>query len=234
MVDKNTKIRRAKRLPSLLNWALNNAPRFDDTARKIRAIAERTPPGSVAKTNELCARIAYGELTPSKVAEAIEEITPDSYRQPAREVVPVFLEAFASRGLNAIPELHGTTLPLPIGRSLDGGLLLIPIKPNFFVEKGGRITPVFQVSWATTRLNDFQQRLLSSIIKLEFLSQQDFLGSDCEIWCFPRMKRSLARDFRYWTVNSTSLMAHEEIQRQFELYTNAVSAVIEFFERESE
>jgi hypothetical protein len=234
MVNKINKIHRAKKLPSLLNWALNNFPRLDDTARKIRAIAENPPRSSVRQTNELCARIAYGELTPSQIAEQIELIGRESSRRSAREVIPAFVDAFGKRGFPALPEMHGTALPLPIGRSADGSLLLIPIRPDIFVESNGRIMPVFFISWTDIRLSDFQRSLLSSIIKLEFLSQQDFIASDCEIWCFPRMKRSTSRDFVYWNVNSSLLMDRVTIQDQFERYTKAVSAVIQFFEQEPE
>jgi hypothetical protein len=198
--SKTAKIRAAQRLPSLLNWALNNFRRFDDTARKIRHIAEFPPPPTAGPTNDLCAQIAYGRLPASKIAEEIEAIRTERARQTAKDVVPVFSRELRAMKATGIPELHGTGLPVPIGRRTDGGLLLMPMVPNYFVEKKSRLVAVFQISWTRVMLNPFQTDLLSSIIQLEFLSQAQFRDSDAEVWCFPRMKHSLARDFTYWNV----------------------------------
>ena len=234
MVDKQTKIRRAKKLISLLNWGLNNFPRVDDTARKIRQIAENPPRSSVGETNRLCARIAYGELAPSKIHEEIECLKKESSRATARAVVPVFMEALAKRSEGGIPELAGRSILLPIGRAKDGSMLAFPLRPDFYIERHAKIVPVFQISWTEIRLTEFQKALISSIIKIEFLSQTDFQESDAEVWCFPRMKRSLRRDFVYWGVRSYSRMTVDQIQEQFERYTRAVSLVVDFFERQSE
>jgi len=234
MSDKQTKIRRAKKLISLLNWALNNFPRVDDTARKIRRIAENPPRSSVGETNRLCARIAYGELAPSKIYEEIECFKKESSKATARAVVPIFIEALHARSEGGIPELSATSILLPVGRSKDGSMLSFPLRPDFFIERAGKIVPIFQISWTDIRLTEFQKSLISSIITIEFLSQTDFLESDAEIWCFPRIKRSLRREFVYWPVRAYARMSVEEIQKQFERYTKAVSLVVDFFERETE
>lgn len=231
--SKATKIRAAQRLPSLLNWALNNFRRSDDTERKIRHVAEYPPPPTARQTNELCARIAYGELSPSKVAEEIENIASGA-RQTAKDVVPVFMREFSAMKAVGIPELHGVGLPVPIGRRADGGLLLMPVTPNYYVERDGRLIAVFQISWTKVMLNPFQTNLLSSIVALEFLSQEEFRDADAEVWCFPRMKKSLARDFSYWNVRDYANLSRDDIQKQFTLYSKAVRDVVSFFEKQPE
>jgi len=227
---KKAKIRSAQRLPSLLNWALNNYRRFDDTVRKVRHIAEFPPPATAGPTNELCAKIAYGKLSPSKVAEEVAAIRVEGARQTAQDVIPVFYREFRRMRASGVPELHGSGLPVPIGRRSDGGLLLMPITPNYFVERDGRLIAVFQISWTSVLLKPFQTDLLSSIIQLEFLSQAQFANADAEVWCFPRMKRSLARDFSYWNVRDYATMSRDDIQRQFRLYSEAVRNVVSYFE----
>jgi hypothetical protein len=83
-------------------------------------------------------------------------------------------------------------------------------------------------------LNPFQTDLLSSIIQLEFLSQAQFRDSDAEVWCFPRMKHSLARHFTYWNVRDYATLTREQIQEQFRLYSEAVRNVVNFFESQAE
>jgi hypothetical protein len=218
-------------MPPLVNWALNNHRRADDTERKIRHIAEYPPPPTAGPTNELCARIAYGGLSPSQIAEEIENIKSDGARQTAKDVVPVFMRELRAMQAVGIRELHGVGLPVPIGRRGDGGLLLMPVTPNYFVERDGRLVAVFQISWTKVMLNPFQTNLLSSIVALEFLSQAEFSDADAEVWCFPRMKRSLARDFSYWNVRDYAKLSRDEIQKQFTLYSRAVRDVVMFFER---
>lgn len=232
--SKAAKIKAAQRLPSLLNWALNNFRRLDDTAKKIRHIAEFPPPPTAGSTNELCAKIAYGSLSPSKIAEEIESIKTAQARQTAKDVIPVFTREITAMGTVGVPELHGIGLPVPIGRRGDGGLLVMPVTPNYFVEKNSRLVAVFQISWTRVMLNPFQIDLLSSIIALEFLSQAEFHNADAEVWCFPRMRRSLARDFSYWNVRDYATLSRDQIQRQFRLYSEAVREVVSFFEKQAE
>ena len=110
----------------------------------------------------------------------------------------------------------------------------MPIVPNYFVEKNASLVAVFQVSWTKIMLNPFQTDLLSSIIELEFLSQAQFRDADAEVWCFPRMKRSAARDFTYWNVRDYATRSREQIQEQFRLYSEAVREVVSFFETQAE
>jgi hypothetical protein len=222
-----TKIARVLKLPSLVNWARQNFRRLDDTRRRIQQLADFPPKHSLGQVYDICSAIAYRELSPSKIDDRIEEIENPFARISAREVIPAFLETASKRGFDGIKELHGRTLPIPIGRGPDSKPLLIPIRPTFVLADEDKLKPVFLIGWARLTLTDYQKRLLSTIIERSYLTQQDFIGSDAEILCFPRIAKTRRREARSWLTKQIPLLSDDEVADQFERYSLAVREVVE-------
>jgi hypothetical protein len=220
------KIARVLRLPSLVNWARQNYRRLDETRRRIQQLADFPPRHSLQKIYEICAAIAYRDLSPSKIDDRIEEIENPFARMAAREVIPAFLETVRQREFDGIKELHAKMLPIPIGRGPDGKPLLIPIRPTFVLADGARLKPIFLIGWASLTLTDYQKSLVSTIIDRSYLSQQDFLGSDAEVLCFPRIPKTKRREARWWLTSQIPHLSDEEVAEQFDRYSLAVREVI--------
>ena len=222
-----TKVARVLRLPSLVNWARQNYRRLDETRRRIQQLADFPPKHSLGQVYDICAKIAYRELTASKIDDRVEEIENPFARIAAREVIPAFLETARERQFDGIKDFHGKGLPIPIGRGPDGKPLLIPIRPTFVLADAGKLKPVFLIGWASLKLTDYQKRLISTIIERSYLTQQDFLGSEAEVLCFPRIRRTKQREARWWLTKEITHLSDNEIAEQFERYSLAVRQVIE-------
>lgn len=222
-----TKIARVLRLPSLVNWARQNYRRLDDTRRRIQQLADFPPKHSLGQVYDICSAIAYRELSPSKIDDRIEEIENPFARISAREIIPAFLETAGKREFDGIKELHGKSLPIPIGRGPDSKPLLIPIRPTFVLADQTRLKPVFLIGWASLTLTDYQKQLISTIIERSYLTQQDFLGSDAEILCFPRINKTRRWEARSWLTREIAHLSDDEIAEQFDRYSLALREVVE-------
>lgn len=228
--NKQTKIARVLRLPSLANWARQNFRRFDDTRKRVQHIADFAPKHSLTTVYGICADIACRKLSPSKIEERIAEIENPFARIAAREIVPCFLKLARERSFDAIGHIGRGALPLPIGRGPDGKPLTIPLKPTFVLIEDGGLTPVFMIGWARLALIDFQKQLMATILERSFLTQQDYIGRRAEILCFPRIKRTKHRNPLSWRTNEIDLLSDEQIADQFECYSRAVREVVKALE----
>jgi hypothetical protein len=174
----------------------------------------------------ICADIALRKLTPSEASDRVEEIENPLTRIAGREIVPVFYGHASHLAFEAVPDFQGFTLPYPIGRGPDGRALLIPIRPAFVLLENERLKPVFLVGWGTLYLSDYQKQLISTIIARSLLTQQDFLASDAEVLCLPRIKRTKVRDIRSWSVRSYALLSDAQLTDQFDRYGTALTQVV--------
>jgi hypothetical protein len=226
MDDPEAAIKRLLNLPSVINWARHNKRRLDDTRRRLFAFAIRPPRHSLKPVGDICANLASKKISLGRATELIDQISRPVTRIAAREIIPAFAHEAGRRNFEAVPELRGFEIPYPIGRNPDGKLMLVPIRPTFVLIENEKLRPVFMVGWATLKLDDYQKQLISSIICRSLLTHQNFLDSDAEILCFPRIKGTKVRQTQTWTARAYDILSEDNLREQFERYSTALQQVI--------
>jgi hypothetical protein len=222
---------RLLRLPSVENWTRNNRPRFDDTLFALANFDRNPPQFGLREVRTFCALFAQGRISFRDVMEKIEAIRHPAVRASARQVLPGLAAYLKRTSMEGLEAFHGFRITYPIGPRPGGGTLAIPITPTFVGLRNDALVPVFVIPWAKLSFNDFQKRLMSSILKDALLSHQEFIRSDCEIVAFPKIENDdVPEDVRYecsWGVRSYASMDREDLDRQFSIFGRALNKVIE-------
>lgn len=226
MADVKDPIKRLMRLPSVVNWARHNSQRLDETKSRLKLFALKPPRHSLGQVHKLCAKIAYRKHDFASAMSEIDKFADPMVRQAAREIIPAFCQYASEFALDGIEELDGIAIPFPVGQGPDGKTLFVPIKPTFTVARKDQLTPYFVIGWATLYLNDFQKKLISTIIMQSYLSQQDYLLSDAVVIGLPRIKYTKTRYHRTWEVKSYATLSNEQLADQFIRYGRALREVI--------
>lgn len=97
------------------------------------------------------------------------------------EYVSAFLENREALNLVGIPTFDQFVTPYPISADVQ-----VPVKPLTTCLDGGKLRAIFSVGWATVPFNDFQWRLLSTIMEEAVFSLEDLKDANGEFHSFPR------------------------------------------------
>lgn len=227
MSDNEKAIKRLLKPSPVVNWTLNNLKRLDDTRKRLMNLAVSPPRHSLGPAYSICAKIAYQQLTLKEALEEAGAIGNPATRVAARELIPAFYSYAQRNKVEGVEELDGYGTPFPIGRSPDGSTLTIPVRPTFVAIEGDKLKPYFVVGWSRLAYDEYQKRLLSSIICKSLLTQEDYFSSDAQIVCLPRSKWSKRlREVREWSARSYGSLTDEELEDQFVRYTAALAQVV--------
>ena len=226
MDDPEASIKRLLNLPGIINWARHNKRRLDDTRRRLFAFAIRPPRHSLQQVGKICGSLAAHDIDLKEALEQAGRISSPVTKKAAREVIPAFARESEARGFEAARDLAGFEVLYPIGRSPEGKLLLVPIRPTFVLIEKEKLKPVFLVAWATLNLDDYQKQLISSIIGRSLLTHQTFIGCDAEILGFPRIRTTRERYPRSWMAKEYDSLSDEQLSEQFDRYSTALQQVM--------
>ena len=226
MTENERAIRVISRPSPVVNWTRNNLRRLDDTKRSLMRFAKSPPKHSLGQVYDICSEIACKHISFEEALVRIEEIKHPVTRQSAKAVIPIFFRYAKSHKIDGVEELKDVGIPFPIGRASDGKTTNIPVKPTFIAVHEGKLRPYFIIGWSKLAYNDYQKKLLSTIICRTLLTQQDYIGSDAQIVCLPRMKWSMARDIREWSALTYGTLSDDQLNEQIERYGLALAEVI--------
>lgn len=219
---------------SVLNWALQNSLRLDETRKKILRLARNPPQRSLATVNRLCRELAYKRLSFEDVLTKCDAYS-GYVKMAASEVIPPFYNYLLENQIETTDEFDGERFPLAIGKLPNGETNFIKVDPTYFSLEGDRVTPVFVLGWTKIPFSPYQKQLISSIIYRAILTRQDFIGSDAIILTFPR--DTWARKSRRrggWRASQYAHLSDDALQAQFDRYGQALQDVLEFLEAEDE
>jgi hypothetical protein len=173
----------------------------------------------------VCSAVVTDGISLEQAEKCLETIKDRRVRLAGKEILPAFYEFSKEHRLAGLSAFKGFSTPYPIGRS-DGATLSIPVVPTFTMLNGKTLVPVFLIGWARMSLDDYQKRLLSTIIYDAILTQQDFMGSDALIICTPRHRRTRTRHILTWRSHDYADLSEEELQEQFARYRQALEDLI--------
>jgi len=199
--------------------------RLDDTQKRLRTFALRPPRHSLGEVYNICSKMAVGDATMDQALDLVEDISAPIVRMAGREIIPTFKDYISRNNLDVVRDIKRFELPYPIGRSPDGKTLTIPVRPTFICIENERLKPYFLIGWSTLAYTGYQKELLSTIICRSLLTHQNFIGSDAQIVCFPRIKHTKTRDIREWRATLYGTLSEDDLLTQFERYGAALNLV---------
>lgn len=101
----------------------------------------------------------------------------------------------------------------------------VPVKPLTTLLKNGRLEPVFVFGWADFPLDDFQIRLMMTVIEDALFSLSDYQNSKGHFIVLPRVGKSRVRKGRVWHRGDYDLLTSEEVSVQVDTYLKALEVV---------
>jgi hypothetical protein len=177
-----------------------------------------TPRHSLAKVYGLLSDMACLKTPLANALMGLKEISSPLVRRLGEEILPAFDIYNRERNFDGIGTLAEFTASYPLGRGV-----FVPVKPTFVLVESDGLTPVFVIGWASLPFDDFQKRLLSTIIYEAVLTLTDFVGRDAEIICFPRAPFSKRdRTHRAWKVSDYKRFDQAEMTALLGRYGDAL------------
>ncbi|MEM1132355.1 MAG: hypothetical protein AAGH53_05420 [Pseudomonadota bacterium] len=137
---------------------------------------------------------------------------------PSRTAVIEFVEAFcqyaSTRQYTGVPAFSDFSVSFPIGREL-----FVPVRPTLVSRENGEFRPTFVFGWKSVPLDDFQRRLLMTILEDAIFSLTDFQNSDAEIIFLP--EEDGVRTPEIWNRGDYALLSETQMRNQMELFLSA-------------
>ena len=206
--------RKLDRIPAAPNFVRYN---FDDLAKTLKAyvaFAKGMPTVSYVEGLKIIKDLVLGLIDVDLARKAAIRMK-DS---PSKASIIGFVDAFCdyadSRKYEATPAFSDFATSYQIGRNL-----FVPVKPTLIAREGGQFKPIFVFGWKTVPLDDFQRRLLMTILEDAIFSLTDFQHSDAEIVFLPETNGK--RMPEVWNRGDYSLLSQVELTNQMELFLSA-------------
>ncbi|WCP12753.1 hypothetical protein sphantq_01156 [Sphingobium sp. AntQ-1] len=226
MKNSEQAVKRILRPPSVANWVSHNHRRLDKTKNGLLRFAQVPPKHSLGGVYSICEAIVTDRISFEQAMKCVDGIRHPLTRAAAREIIPVFYSYAQSSHLDGLPTFKDFRSPYPIGRTIDGSTITVPVVPTFTILSEGKPTPVFMIGWASRQLTSYQKRLLSTVVHNAILTQQDFMGSNALIVRTPRSKLTNTRIINDWWVRDFPFLTDHELHDQFQRYGQAVTEVV--------
>lgn len=217
----------------VLNWALQNLPRLDDTRRELLRFALNPPRVSLGPINRICAQLAEKKVDLAKALENTAHYR-GYLKMAAEEVLPPFAEYLENFQIETTDAFQEERFPFPIGELPNGETSYLRIEPTFYALEGEKVIPTFLLAWTKVPFTTYQKELISSIIYRAVMTRQGFIGSDGRVLTFQRDKWSKARIRGGWNISQYASLTDEDLQKQFDRYTRAVREVVDILDARPE
>lgn len=187
MSESDDLIRKLRRPPSVANWVRYNYKRVNDTARALLAFVLGRPRSSLQAVYRIIGDAVHFGRTYEESMRSVAAISSPRTRAMAYEIVPAFFRYNGREKLDGLNVFPGLKENYPVGRNVS-----IPVEPTFTILKDGQLKPVFVVGWVAVALDDYQKRIMSTIVTESILRLSDFQGSEAIFIFFPasRVRRN--------------------------------------------
>lgn len=206
--------RKLDRIPAAPNFVRYN---FDDLRKTLKAyvaFAKGMPTISYVEGIKIISDLVLGWTGPEQARIAARKLK-DS---PSKAAIIEFVDAFClfakERSYEGVPAFSDFSTTFAIGREL-----FLPVKPTLVSREGGQFRPTFVFGWKSVPLDDFQRRLLMTILEDAIFSLTDFQSSDAEIVFLPEIDG--VRTPEVWNRGDYELLSEAQLKNQMELFLSA-------------
>ena len=215
-------VSKIRKPPSLPNWVRLNRPNRDETTQSIKNFALGHPRHSLAQIYDIVAARVTLQVDDRTTWKSWEKLSNPTVKTMGKQILTALLPWLDKEGMKGIEAFHDMTAMYPIGRGI-----LVPVKPTFVLLSEGVLEPVFVIGWRSISLDDFQMRLLATIIHEAILTQEGFEGSDARIILVPKNKwsRTERRVFS-WKTSQQRRLTRDELEAQFDRFGKALDDAI--------
>lgn len=216
-MDELTKIEaKLKRPPSAANWVRYNHITQKDTTRAIAQFALGFPRSALFKIYRILADMVVWHTPLDQALKAVALIENPQTAQLGSEIVNAFSAYNEQAKLDGLEIFADTEGLFRVSRDVT-----VPVRPTFVILKEGRPTPVFFIGWTSLPFSTHHKRLLTTIIEDAILSFGDFIGSEAEIICAPRIGKR-ARKIISWSTSDFHRLYPEELTAQLDRFSTGL------------
>ncbi|MGQ7830612.1 hypothetical protein [Altererythrobacter sp. Z27] len=206
--------RKLDSIPAAPNFVRYN---FDDLRKTLKAyvaFAKGMPTVSYSEGIKIIRDLVLGWSNADNAKRAARRLK----NSPSRKAVIEFVDAFCiyaeHRRYEGVPAFSDFTTNFAIGREL-----FVPVRPTLVSREDGEFRPTFVFGWKSVPLDDFQRRLLMTILEDAIFSLTDFQSSDAEIVFLPEVDG--VRVPEVWHRGDYDLLSEVQLRNQMELFLSA-------------
>ena len=202
------------RIPAAPNFVRYN---FDDLRKTLKAyvvFAKGMPTVSYVEGIKLIRDLVLGWSGPAQAKMAARQMKASPSKIAVIEFVDAFCAYAEQREFEGVPAFSEFSTSFVIGRDL-----FVPVKPTLVSRERGLFRPTFVFGWKSVPLNDFQRRLLMTILEDAIFSLTDFQSSDAEIVFLPEVDG--VRTPEVWRRGDYELLSDTQLRNQMELFLSA-------------
>lgn len=213
--------RKLERPPYVHNWVRNIGSDPESTIKRLVALALGFP----VKTYNAANNILIDRIVTSLDRATALKAALTTGRINSRDIVADYVNAFYDydevRKYSGKPTYDEMVEPFRIGKGLS-----VPVKPLVNIVENGKLVPIFSVGWASFPLNQFQRRLLATVLEDAVFSLSDFKMSPGEFICFPKEGRdpNAVRKPLVWKRGDLTLLSKGELRDCLDMYLQALDA----------
>lgn len=219
MIDPQKAIQKLRRPPAVQNWVKNMYRRRDDTARSLYDFAINGPRHSLKPVVDIVRQIVVDDISDELAFKCVDRIKNPLVKRLGTEVLKALLPYIRKRGWKGIEIFREMEERFPVAANVD-----VPVRPTFVLNEDGKIVPYFVICWARIGLDDYQKRILSTIISEAILSLEEFEDSDAVIIFVHRHKFSKTeREVVEWRLSAYPVLSEDEKEDLFDRYDSALA-----------
>lgn len=209
--------RKLDRIPAAPNFVRYNYDDYNLTLKAYVSFAKGMPTISYRDGLVLIKDLVLGIINTDQARKAAR-ILPAS---PSREAVIEFVDAFCvysdRRGYLATPAYQDFSTSFSIGRDI-----YVPVRPTLVARENGQLKPIFVFGWKKVKLDNFQRRLLMTMLEDAIFTLTDFASCDAEIVFLPETDGK--REAEVWHRGDYNLLSPAELRNQVEIFLSAREA----------
>lgn len=213
-VDAAGIFRKLDRIPAAPNFVRYN---FDDLVKTLKAyvaFAKGMPTVTYAEGIKIIRDLVLGLIGIEQAKKAAYRLPPSPSRKSVIEFVEAFCLYASERHYQGVPAFSEFSVSFAIGRNL-----FVPVRPTLVSREGGKFRPTFVFGWKSVPLDDFQRRLLMTMLEDAVFSLTDFQTSDAEIVFLPETDG--IRSPEVWNRGDYELLSEVQLRNQMELFLSA-------------
>lgn len=202
------------RIPAAPNFVRYN---FDDLRKTLKAyvaFAKGMPTISYVEGIKIIRDLVLGWSDAAQARKAARKLNDSPSKAAIIEFVDAFCVYAEGRAYQGVPAFSDFSTSFAIGRDL-----FVPVKPTLVSREHGEFRPTFVFGWKSVPLDDFQRRLLMTILEDAIFSLTDFQSSDAEIVFLPEIDG--VRTPEVWNRGDYELLSEAQLRNQLELFLSA-------------
>lgn len=205
------------RPPAAENWVRMNHPDVERTTKKLFGFAKSGPPIWNYVAGRKAAKYRVEDRINRNDAIRIATSSGNKLGRPFNaELIKSFLDYEQENPLDGVKAFDDQVEFFPLRRNLA-----IPIKPLTVIRKDGRFTPIFLCPWSVVSIDDYQARLLMTILERSIYTYSEFEDSVGQILFFPKRDFGLGLKLRepmIWTRGQFELLSDTELADQIKIF----------------